>query len=121
MNQIHKPEASLTININKKVRTSFTKFRLSSHKLLVERGRWTISKLDYKLRMCTFCNCGDIEDEYHVTLVCEQFTDARKKYLKKYFYRRPSITKFMELMNTKSDLERYRLMLHALQLCGERI
>ena len=80
--QVHKPEAYLTININRKVRTSFTKFRLSSHKLLVERGRWTISKLDYKLRKCTLCNSGDIEDEYHVTLVCEQFADARKKYLK---------------------------------------
>ena len=33
--QVHKPEAYLTININRKVRTSFTKFRLSSHKLLV--------------------------------------------------------------------------------------
>ena len=99
------------ININKKVRTSFTKFRLSSHKLLVERGRWSISKLDYELRKCTLCNSGDIEDEYHVTLVCEQFTDARRKYFKKYFYRRPSMAKFLELMNTKSDRERYRLML----------
>ena len=31
--------------------------------------------------------------------------------LKKYFYRRPSMAKFVELMNTKSDRERYRLML----------
>ena len=107
--QVHKPEAYLTININKKVRTSFTKFRLSSHKLLVERGHWTISKLDYKLRKCTSCNSDDIEDKYHVTLVCEQFTDARKKYFKKYVYRRPSMAKFVELMNTKSDRERYRL------------
>ena len=42
-----------------------------------------------------------MEDEYHVTLVCEQFTDARKKYFKKYFYGRPSMAKFVELMNTK--------------------
>ena len=85
LNKYISPEAYLTVNINRKVRTSFTKFRLSSHKLLVERGRWTISKLDYKLRKCTLCNSGDIEDEYHVTLVCEQFAEARKKYLKKYF------------------------------------
>ena len=80
--QVHKPEAYLTVNTNKKVCTSFTKFRLSNHKLLVERGRWTISKLDYKLRKCNLCNSGDIEDEYHITLVREQFSDARKKYLK---------------------------------------
>ena len=48
--QVHKPEAYVTINITKKFRTSLTNFRLSSHKLLVEWGRWTISKLDYELR-----------------------------------------------------------------------
>ena len=53
--QVHKPEEYLTININIKVRTSFTKFRLSSQKLLVhvQRGGWTISKLDYELRKYT--------------------------------------------------------------------
>ena len=66
---------------------------------------------DYELRKCTLCNTGDIEDEYPVTLVCEQFSDARRKYFKKYFYRRPSMAKFVELMNTKSDRERYRLTL----------
>ena len=29
--QVHKPERYLTININKNLRTTFTKFRLSSH------------------------------------------------------------------------------------------
>ena len=66
--QVHKPKAYLTIKINRKVCTSFTKFRLSSYKLLVERGCWTVSQLDYKLRKCTLCS-GDIEDEYHVTLL----------------------------------------------------
>ena len=88
INQVHKPEVS---TLTKKVCTSFTKFKLSSHKLIVERGCWMISKLDYKLRKCTLCNSGDIEVKYHVTLVREQFADARKKYFKKYFYRRPSV------------------------------
>ena len=128
--QVHKPEVYLTVNINNKVCTSFTKFRLSSHKLLLERGCWTVSQLDYKLRKCTLCNSGDIEDEYHVTLVIEdeyhvtlfyeQFADAGKKYLKIYFYDRPSMAKFVELMNTKSDCERYRLMLFVM-LSVERI
>ena len=60
INQVHKPEAYLTVNINKKSFTSFT-----------------------KLRKCALCNSGDIEDKYHVTLVCEEFADARKKYFKK--------------------------------------
>ena len=77
--QVHKPEAYLTVNINNKVCTSFTKFMLSSHKLLAEQF--------------------------------EQFVDAGKKYFKKYIYKRPSMAKFVELMNTKSDCVRYRLML----------
>ena len=76
---VHKPERYLTININKNLRTIFTKFRLSSHKLLVERDRWKSLKLDYELRKCTLCDSSDIEDEYHVTLICEQFVDIRKK------------------------------------------
>ena len=35
---VYKPEVFLAVNINNKVCTSFTKFRLSSHKLLLERG-----------------------------------------------------------------------------------
>ena len=81
--QVHKPERYLTININKNLRTAFTKFRLSSHKLLVERGRWKSLKLDYELRKCTLCDIGDIEDEYYVTLICEQFVDISKKIYKK--------------------------------------
>ena len=50
----------------------------------------------------------------------EQFADAGKKYLKIYFYDRPSVAKFVELMNTKSDRERYRLMLYVM-LSVERI
>ena len=48
--QVHKPERYLTININKNLRTAFTKFRLSSHKLLVGWGRWENLKLEYELR-----------------------------------------------------------------------
>ena len=40
-----------------------------------------------------------------------KFADAGKKYVKKYFYRRPIMAKFVELMNPKSDRERHRLML----------
>ena len=60
----HKPEIYLTINKN--VRTTFTRFKLSSHRLLVEGGRWKSLKLDYELRKCKLCDSGDIEDEYHM-------------------------------------------------------
>ena len=30
---------------------------------------------------CTLCNSGDIEDEYHVNLICKHFKDLRTKYI----------------------------------------
>ena len=108
----HKHSVSNLITNNiYNLRTAFTKFRLSSHKLLVERGRWKSLKLDYELRKCTLCDSGDIEDEYHVTLICEQFVDIRKKYIKRYYHRRPSMAKFVELMNTNSDQGRFKFMI----------
>ena len=93
------------------MRTSYTKFRLSSHKLLVERGRWMKPKLQYEIRKCTLCDSEDIEDEYHVTPVCQQFKDLRTKYIKKYYYTRPSMLKFIELMHVNTKREQFKLML----------
>ena len=39
--------------MDKNLRTHYSKFRLSSHKLLVERGRWMKTKLQYEMRKCT--------------------------------------------------------------------
>ena len=69
--------------MDKNLRTSYTKFRLSSHKLLVERGRWMKHKLQYEMRKCTLCDSENIEDEYHVTLECQQLKDLRTNYKKK--------------------------------------
>ena len=32
----------------------------------------------YTQRTCTLCNSNDVEAEYHVTLVCENFRDVEK-------------------------------------------
>ena len=63
-------ELYLEMNINTRLRSCLTKLRLSSHKYLVERGRWLKPKLPYIDRKCTLCNIPDIQDEYHVTLCC---------------------------------------------------
>ena len=43
-------------------RKALTKLRLSSHKLLIERGRWL--SILHKDKLCTLCN--KLEDEFHV-------------------------------------------------------
>ena len=62
------------------------------------------------MRKCTLCDSEDIEDEYYVTLVCQQFKDLRAKYIKKYYYTRPNMLKFIELMHVLKR-EQTKLML----------
>ena len=111
LKQVFTPGSYLSVRMDKKFRTSYTKFRLSSHKLLVEGGRWMKPKLQYEMRKCTLCDSEDIEDEYHVTLVCHQFKNLRTKYIKKYYYTRPSMPKFIEIMHLDTKCEQFKLML----------
>ena len=104
-------ESYMNCNIRRDVRVCFTKLRLNSHKFLVERARWLKVKIPYTQRTCTLCNSNDIEDEYHVTLVCEYFRDVRKKYIKPFYYQRPNMMKFLDLMTSVSKKDRFRLML----------
>ena len=90
------------INSNRK---ALCRLRLISHRLVIERGRWTsIPRLD---RKCTLCN--ELEDEYHVMLICPRYTVLRKKYLKKYYIVKPSMYKFVTLLNAENIKKRQRL------------
>ena len=88
----------LLIIQNKKHRNAIAKLRLSSHQLNIETGRHAnIERLD---RKCNLCNLDDLEDEYHFTLICPIYKDLRIAYIQKYFYRRPNVMKFLELLNS---------------------
>ena len=101
----------MNCNIRRDVRVCITKLRLSSQKFLAERARWLKVKVPYTQRTCTLCNSNDIEDEYNVTLVCEYLRDARKKYMKPFYYQRPNMMKFLDLMTSVSKKDHFRLML----------
>ena len=74
-------------------------FRTRNHRLPVERGRWlNITTSD---RKCHFCN-SDVGDEFHALLKCPFFSIERRRFIKPYFYKRPNIIKFDELMNTNN-------------------
>ena len=85
---------------NYKLTNILCKFRCSTHKLLIESGRY--NNIDRASRICKNCNMNVIEDEYHFLLVCPTYRDLRKIYLKPYFYTWPSIQKFKMLMSSKS-------------------
>ena len=70
-------ESYMNCEIKQNLRVNYTKLKLSSHKFLVERARWRKVKIPYAQRTCTLCSSGDIENEYHIVLICENFRDVR--------------------------------------------
>ena len=58
-------------------RIDFTRLRLSSHRLLVERGRWL--RIPRERRVCA-CDRVSIQDELHVTLRCPRTDHIRDSY-----------------------------------------
>jgi hypothetical protein len=51
------------------------------------------------------CNLNVVEDEYHFILQCEKYIDVRKKYLKKYYWQRPSCFKLVQLLYVRNIKE----------------
>ena len=66
-------EPYLRIVKNVKDRISMSKFRLSNHKLMIEKGRHR--NLDKTMRICPFCSA--VEDEIHFLLKCKPFRFLR--------------------------------------------
>ena len=84
-----------------KYRIAFNRFRLSSHTLEIESRRWhKPEKIPYQERKCKLCNT--LEDEIHFLLKCPMFSNSRKTYIKKCFWKRPSMIRFVELMNSEN-------------------
>ena len=80
---------------------ALSKVRMSSHRLEMEAGRWhRPHSIPLDERKCRVCNI--IEDEFHFILECTLFQNIRKKYIKRYFWLRPNIPKFIELMTSEN-------------------
>ena len=92
-------EAYLKI-LSRKSYTSLIKFRTGNHRLPVEVGRW--DGIPYTERKCTLCEKNDIGDEFHYLQICPTFDTERKTLIKPYYFRRPNILKFRELLNTRN-------------------
>ena len=81
---------------------AFSRLRMSSHRLEIESGRWTrpnSTPLDD--RKCNLCNI--LEDEFHFVLECTMFVELRKKYISRYYWNRPSMHKFISLINNDNE------------------
>ena len=85
---------------NVKYRHILANLRLSSHKLNIEIGRH--NTIDRQDRTCIRCNLNDIEDEFHFVLVCQECINLRNAYIPNYYSNRPSVLKFIELVQTNN-------------------
>jgi hypothetical protein len=85
--------------LSDKFRIALSKFRLSSHSLAIETGRY--QNIPQENRKCVLCNLNAIENEYHFLLVCPKYRDLRRKYFKAFYCRWPSIYKFDNLMSSR--------------------
>lgn len=88
------------INVNKYIH-AFCKLRMSSHRLAIESGRWVRpNRIPIDDRKCSLCQV--LEDEYHFVIECPLYEELRRKYISKYFWKRPSMYKFVELINSQN-------------------
>ena len=96
-------EEYLTLVTNDKLRKHLSCFRLCSHNLAIEAGRFV--GIDRQNRICEFCNNNTVESEYHFLLTCPKYHNIRNTYLPRIFW--PSINKFVKIM---SATNRYMLV-----------
>ena len=71
-------ETYLTTTENNKLQMQFARFRLSSHKLNIEKGRHL--QLNRNERLCTLCNSSAVQSELHFLLHCQKYSELRIKY-----------------------------------------
>ena len=87
----------------KYIRFSITRLRLGSHNLMIERGRWQRPKVEFIDRICD--ECGVIEDEFHVLMICKRFDELRKQYFPLALYENPSMHSFIYYLNNANVSE----------------
>ena len=93
-------EKYLNITTDNKFRIALSRFRTSSHDLLIERGRYENIPRDQ--RICKSCNMNQIENEYHFLLVCPKYRYLQLKYFKSYYCHWPNLHKYETLLSATS-------------------
>lgn len=91
------------LQLPKNLYLNLVKLRTGNHRFPCERGRW--QEIELGERKCTLCNLQEVGDEFHYVLVCPFFKDERKRFIKKYYFSKPNIVKFKELMNQTNEVQ----------------
>ena len=57
-------------------------------------------RVPFEHRLCTKCDV--FEDEYHFVIISQRYNDLRRKCIKPYYYIRPNMFKFLDLIQSTS-------------------
>ena len=74
--------ADMAAILSRSVRSTYAKFRLSNHQLMIEKGRYL--GLPPENRLCPF-GCNKVEDEFHFFAKCSFNSDIRSKFTNEIF------------------------------------
>ena len=68
---------------NSEIRNNLTKFRISAHKLNIEKLRYIVPRIKPEDRLCDNCNSKEVENEIHFLLICNKYEQIRNKFITK--------------------------------------
>jgi len=79
--------------------------RINLAKMRCSNGRIPVYNKIYMFDSdkCTLCNLNVSGNEYHYILICSHFQESRERYLKPYYYTRPTYLKFEQLLSSTNN------------------
>ena len=86
------------------LRSALSKFRCSNFHLAVETGRY--NKVNYNERVCLYCKSTGldvVEDELHVFIKCEHYSDLRLRYIQKYLHSSNANVNFINMLTSNNN------------------
>ena len=94
------PHYSSYFNVIKvsKYRQAMVKFITKNNNIPVVSGKWQRPR-PYHQRLCEECEL--LGDEYHFLFLCKRLKALRSKYISRYFWTKPSMNKFIELLSSE--------------------
>ena len=59
------------------MRKIYSRFRLSSHDLEIEKGRYGAKSTPPGEQLCNLCNLNEVEDEFQFLMICPRYAHER--------------------------------------------
>ena len=84
--------------------TAMARYRMSSHDLKIERGRYNNPMTPINKRICTRCESNEIDDEIHLLLHCNAINNEREillNYVAAVINMEPTIDMFLQIMTSR--------------------